>query len=178
MNQDQLIRACLENDAKAQRQLFEHYAGKMMSLCLRYAKNRQEAEDFLQEGFIRLFKYLDKYQHKGSFDGWVRRIFVNTAIKHYHKQVKHNQVSEISIAYEKSYEASAISMLSENELLQLIEQLPDGYRLVFNLYAIEGFSHKEIGVMLDIGESTSRSQLVKARKWLQSKILIKQKVAI
>lgn len=178
MNSDQLIQACLENDAKAQRQLFELYAGKMMSLCMRYAKSRQEAEDFLQEGFIRLFKYLDKYEHKGSFDGWVRRIFVNTAIKHYHTQVKHNQVREISIAYEKSYEASAISMLSENELLQVIEQLPDGYRLVFNLYAIEGFSHKEIGVMLNIGESTSRSQLVKARKWLQSKILIKQKVAI
>ena len=154
----------------AQKALFERYAGKMMALCRRYAKSNEEAEDFLQEGFIRMFKYLESYKGKGSFDGWIRRIFVNTAIRHYHRQKKHHQIVEVNNAFNEKAPADAISQLSEKEMLLLIENLPDGYRMVFNMYAIEGFSHKEISTTLQIQESTSRSQLVKARKWLQNKI--------
>lgn len=178
MEIDKLVHRCLQNDVLAQKALFERYAGKMMSLCRRYSKNNEEAEDYLQEGFIRTFKYLESYEGKGSFDGWIRRIFVNTAIRHYHQQKKHHQHLEIEKTIIERTSIDAISQLSEKEMLTLIDELPTGYRLVFNMYAIEGFSHKEIGEVLQIKESTSRSQLVKARKWLQNKIQQHLKVAI
>jgi RNA polymerase sigma-70 factor (ECF subfamily) len=167
---DKLVERCLENDVLAQKALFERYAAKMMALCRRYAKNNEEAEDFLQEGFIRMFKYLESYTGKGSFEGWMRRIFVNTAIRHYHRQKKHHQNLEVEYAFKEKAPADAISQLSEKEMLLLIDSLPCGYRIVFNMYAIEGYSHKEISTALEIQESTSRSQLAKARKWLQNKI--------
>lgn len=178
MEIEKLVHQCLQNDVLAQKALFERYAGKMMSLCRRYSKSDEEAEDYLQEGFIRMFKYLESYQGHGSFDGWIRRIFVNTAIRHYHKQKKHHQHLEIETTIIERTSTDAISQLSEKEMLTLINELPTGYRIVFNMYAIEGFSHKEIGEALQIKESTSRSQLVKARKWLQTKIQQDLKVAI
>lgn len=145
---------------------------------MRYARDQTEAEDMTQEGFIRLFKNLHTYKHKGSFEGWVRRVFVNTAIKYYHKVNKHNGHMQVEDAHTEHVDATAIARLSEEELLEIIRSLPDGYRTVFNLYAIEGYSHKEIADLLDINESTSRSQLVKARKQLQNQVSHLQKVLL
>ena len=125
-----------------------------------------------------MFRYLDSYDGKGSFDGWVSRIFVNTAIRHYHRQKKHKQVNGFEQDFHEPIPQTAISQLSEQELIKLINRMPEGYRLVFNMYIIEGYSHREIGELLEIGESTSRSQLLKARKWLQHKIRENQKVVL
>lgn len=136
-----------------------------------------ESEDMLQEGFVRLFANLDKFRNTGPFEGWVHRIFVNSAIKYYRRTRKHNGAYEIDKAsLSEAIEPDAIESLSENELLNLLSGLPRGYRLVFNLYAIEGYSHREIAELLEIEESTSRSQLLKARKLLQLKVHEIQKV--
>lgn len=158
--------------------LFEQYAGKMLAVCQRYSKDKSEAEDILQEAFIRIFKYIYQFKFEGSFEGWIRRIVVNTALKNISK--KKIQFSDI-IDYSEvnsTIEPYAYSNLGEDVILKLIEQLPDGYRLVFNLNVIEGFSHEEIGNMLNIQASTSRSQLVKARKILQYKIMNIHKIAV
>ena len=157
--------------------LFEQYAGRMMTVCLRYCKTRQEAEDVLQDGFLRIFKYLHQFKFEGSFEGWIRRIVVNTALKNIAK--KKISFSEMDDYTDSSgVESYAFSNLGEDVILKLINQLPEGYKLVFNLNVIEGFSHDEIGKILDIQPSTSRSQLVKARKILQNKILSMQKIAV
>ena len=178
MDAAELVQCCLQDNPQAQKALFGRYSGKMMMVCKRYAKSQEEAEDFLQEGFIRMFKYLKSYDNRGSFDGWVRKIFVNTAIRHYHKQTNHNTNIHLETAYYKTVESQIIEEMSAQELLKVVQKLPDGYRTVFNMYAIEGYSHKEIGELLEIKESTSRSQLVKARKWLQHKINTLLKVAL
>ncbi len=178
MEHDKLIEQCLKGHRNAQKQLFDLYPGKMYYLCLRYAVDEAEAQDMLQEGFVRLFKNLQSFQGKGSFEGWVRRIFVHTAIKYYHKMRKHNNSQSIETIHENSVGPEALASMSEQEILTLISKLPEGYRIVFNMYAIEGFSHKEIAETLDIQESTSRSQLVKARKLLQSQIMHMQKIAV
>jgi RNA polymerase sigma-70 factor (ECF subfamily) len=138
-----------------------------------------EAQDMVQEGFIRLFKNLDKFRHTGSFEGWVRRIFVNTAIKYYHHERNHNGVAAMeSVSAFENDEPGIVNSISERELMGLLADLPDGYRVVFNLYAIEGYSHAEIAELLKIQESTSRSQLVKARKMLQTKVNDLQRVML
>ena len=151
----------------------------MLYVCRRYATDDNEAEDMVQEGFIRLFNNLDKFRNTGPFEGWVRCIFVNTAIKYYHHERQHNNVQtmEMATAFE-SNDAGILNALSTGELLGLLSELPDGYRVVFNLYAIEGYSHAEIAKVLDIQESTSRSQLVKARKMLQTKVIELQRVLL
>lgn len=177
-NLNQLIKASIDGDSKAQERLFHTYAGKMMTLCKRYAKTEVEAQDILQDGFIRVFTYLNTFESSGSFDAWIRRVFVNTALKQLSKKQQYfEDISEES--FTKVFdEADAISKMSENEILMLLSELPDGYRTVFNMFVIEGFTHKEIGELLNIEESTSRSQLVKARKMLQDKILELYKIAI
>ena len=150
----------------------------MYFICLRYAADETEAQDMLQEGFIRLFSNLKSYKGNGSFEGWARRVFVNTAIKYYHKMRRHNDTDSIDNASFHSVDATAVQSLGEKELLNLVRQLPDGYRLVFNMYAVEGYSHKEIAQALDIEESTSRSQLVKARRMLQTKVLDLQRILV
>lgn len=154
------------------------YAGKMLAVCLRYTRHRMEAEDILQDAFIKVFDNVSKFGFKGSFEGWVRRIVINTALKKHSKKSYKNEQIGIEHYPDLPIEPSIYSHLEEEELLKLIAKLPDGYRVVFNLYAIEGYSHKEIAEMLDIQESTSRSQLVKARKWLQTQIVELQKVAV
>lgn len=171
MIETKLIKGCIREDKACQRELFSRLSGKMMSVCLRYARNRAEAEDILQEGFIRVFDNISKYRFEGSFEGWVRRIMVNSALKFYNKKSFKQEFPGIENYQEQSAEPAIYSQLSEKELMDLIAQLPDGYRVVFNLYIIEGYSHKEIGKMLEIGESTSRSQLTKARKMLQQQVL-------
>lgn len=150
----------------------------MYYVCLRYASSDEEAQDMLQEGFIRMFTKLDSYKGNGSFEGWVRRVFVNTAIKYYHKMRKHNSTDTLDSVASRKVRATAISELSEKEILRLIRELPDGYRHVFNMYAVEGYSHKEIAEQMGIEESTSRSQLVKARRLLQVKVNNLQKILV
>ena len=178
MTEYEIINGCLNENIKCQRLLFEQYAGKMMSVCLRYTKTKMEAEDILQEAFLRIFKYIHQFKFEGSFEGWIRRIVVNTALKNISK--KRINFSEMADYTEStaSIDPYAYNNLGEDMILKLISQLPEGYRLVFNLNIIEGFSHEEIGTMLNIQASTSRSQLVKARKILQNKILNIQKIAV
>lgn len=174
----EIIKACLSGDRSAQRDIFNLYAGKMMAVCLRYAKSRPEAEDILQDAFVKIFTHLQEFSNTGSFEGWIRRIIINTAIKNNLK--KHNIFHELKPEHLKEdvVPPEVFSALSEEELIRLIASLPDGYRTVFNLYVIEGFTHKEISDMLHIEEATSRSQLAKARRILQEKVnhLYKQAV--
>lgn len=169
---DEELRAlCIKGDGSAQNELYKRYAPKLWGVCLRYAKNRMSAEDILQEGFIRIFTYLDKYQGHGSFEGWMRRTMVNTAINFYKKNLKSSKEMEYTEVFAaKSYEPDAISQISNEEVLSLIQELPQGYRTVFNLYVMEGYSHKDIGKELNISENTSKSQLSRARGILQDKV--------
>jgi len=167
----ELINLCIKGDGDAQNELYNRYAPKLWGVCLRYAKNRMSAEDIMQEGFIRIFRYLDKFKHKGSFEGWMRRTMVNTAINYYKKNLSSAREAEyFEYMGDKTRDADAISNISHTELLKLIQGLPDGYRTVFNMYIIEGYSHKDIGKELNISENTSKSQLSRARANLQEKI--------
>ncbi len=170
LTEAEMINGCIKKNAACQRLLFEVYAGRLMTVCLRYADSREQAEDILQEAFIRIFNYVHQYSFKGSFEGWMKRTTANCALKILQKKKLH--FSEIENGKENYLPAdtSAISNLSETELLKLISNLPDGYRIVFNLFAIEGYSHDEIAEMLHIKPATSRSQLAKARKMLQEQI--------
>ncbi len=166
----EILKACLKGDRLAHKDLFNMYAGKMMTVCLRYAKNHQEAEDILQDGFIKVFTYLHEFENNGSFEGWVRRIVVNTAIKHTKKKSFSHEDTGLEHVREDVVNPDALAALSEAELLKLISELPDRYKIIFNLYAIEGYTHREISELLHIEETTSRSQLLKARRLLQSKV--------
>lgn len=152
----------------------------MLGVCNRYARNGADAEDILQDAFIKVFDKIHQFKFEGSFEGWIRRIVVNTALKKYSLRRYEKEVVgyEIKDRDESSMEPSAYSHLSEKDLLDLINSLPDGYRVIFNLYVIEGFQHDEIAEMLGIQPGTSRSQLVKARNMLQKQILELQKIAV
>lgn len=166
----ELLKACLQGDRQAQKDIFNMFAGKMMAVCLRYARHRLEAEDILQDSFIKVFTHLADFEHQGSIEGWIRRIIINTAIKNNQKKSYSHEEIGLDNVKEDSANPEVFSQLSEEELIKLIASLPHGYRMVFNLYAIEGFSHKEISELLNIEESTSRSQLMKARRMLQDKV--------
>ncbi len=168
MNERKLIEACKNNDASAQKLLYETFARKMMSVCLRYADNREMAEDFLQEGFIKVFSSIRSYSYEGSFEGWMRRVFVNTALESLRKNdLLRNGVDLDSLDPQQEADYSAVDKISADELMELIAQLPPGFRTVFNMFAVEGYSHKEIAHALNITESTSRSQYTRAKKLLQ-----------
>ncbi len=172
---DRLLKACIQGDRKAQRKLYEQLAPKMFPVCLRYMNNREMAEDVMQDGFVTLFSKLDSYSGTGSFEGWARKIFVNTALM----QLRRNDVLKESDNLDDAWDIgspapSAIQEIGHKELLELIAELPPGFRTVFNMYVIEGYSHKEIADELGISENTSRSQLQRARVILQKKILEKQ----
>jgi RNA polymerase sigma-70 factor (ECF subfamily) len=173
-----LVKGCLREDQQCQAEVFRRYAGKMLTVCLRYARHRMEAEDILQDAFIRVYDHIGQFEFKGSLEGWIRRIVVNTALKKYNQKSFRDEAIGIDEGYDQSLEPSIYSDLHEEELLNVIAQLPDGYRVVFNLYAIEGYSHHEIAETLGIEESTSRSQLLKARRLLQQRIIDLQKIAV
>ncbi|MBK8516781.1 MAG: RNA polymerase sigma factor [Saprospiraceae bacterium] len=173
-----LIKACLSGDRQAQRDVFYMYSGKMMAVCIRFSRHRQEAEDLLQDSFVKIFTHLKDFENKGSFEGWIRRIIVNTAIKNNLKKSVIAEEIDLDHIVEEMSVPEVFSVLSEEELIKLISGLPDGYRMVFNLFAIEGFTHKEISEILNIEESTSRSQLTKARKMLKEKVNDLYKVAV
>jgi RNA polymerase sigma factor (sigma-70 family) len=171
INEKELVKRCLMNDSGAQELLYRRYASKMLGVCLRYAKNRMEAEDILQEGYIKVFKNLTNFKYKGSLEGWVRRIMVNTAINFYRSSLKYVQSLDDDEMNDKDMPNIAMNdLLTTKELLKIIQELPEGYRVVFNLYAIEGYSHKEIAEMLGVSENTSKSQLSRARVVLQNKL--------
>lgn len=178
LTETDLIQGCLEGKRHAQKALFEMYAGKMLSVCKRYTRTQQEAEDILQDSFIKIFKNLHTFDYAGSFEGWVRRIMINTSLKLVSKKSFQNEKIGIEDHMHESVMPEVFNKLSEEELLNLIDTLPDGYKMVFNLYAIEGYSHKEIAKLLKIQDSTSRSQLLKARRLLQTKVLELQKIAV
>lgn len=163
-----LITACVRQERWAQKVLYEEHYSRMMGVCLRYSKDQEEALDILHEGFIKVFKNIKKYQPGTSLSAWIRRIMVNTAIDSYRKAIR-RRTEDIEQAYDLSTtDADAISQCTEKEILDAVQQLSPAYRAVFNLYVIEGYSHREIAEMLDITESTSRSNLVKARSKLQA----------
>ncbi len=174
MSESDLIKGCLEGDRRAQEYLYQRFSPKMYGVCLRYAGKAEDAQDILQDGFVKVFKNLHMYRGDGSFDGWVRRIFVNTAIEHYRRQVNLYPVTENHENLLETKELSAFDSLSVKDLMSIIQQLSPGYRTVFNLYVIEGYSHKEIAEMVGISEGTSKSQLARAKGVLQNIIKTKR----
>ncbi len=168
MTEENLIKKCASGNTLAQKTFYEKFAGKMMGVCLRYARNSDEAEDVLQDAFIKIFNKLPEYVKKGSLEGWVRRIVVNTALDSYRKNKKHQQDVEAgSVDYLLKQKSYIIEELNAQDLLVIINNLPEGYRMVFNLFAIEGYSHKEIAERMGITESTSKSQYSRAKKVLR-----------
>lgn len=169
---NKIIKGCKKNKSKAQKKLYEHFSKKMFGICLQYSKDYTEAEDLLQDGFIKVFTKITQYNFNGSFEGWIRRIMVNTALERYRKQKLLYVNAEIQdYNYKLDYD-DILSEISSNDLIKLIQTLSPQYRIVFNLYAIEGFSHKEIGEKLKISVGTSKSNLSRARILLQEKIKI------
>lgn len=167
---EDIVKGCLCGNKKDQYLLYSHFSSKMFGVCLRYASSYEEAQDVLQEGFIKVFHNLSTYGGKGSLEGWVRRIMVNTSIERFRERVYHLPVEEVGENGAGAHENDGLQSLGLNEILSLIQTLPDQYRLVFNLFAIEGYNHKEIAEMLGISESTSRSNLSRARLLLQQKL--------
>ena len=154
-----------------QEELYKRFAPKMYAVCLRYANNADDAQDLLQEGFIKVYRNLHRFRGEGSFEGWIRRVFVNTSIEHFRKKSAHlSSVSEKEEATIEDTDITALDTLAEKDIVSIIQELSPGYRTVFNLYVVEGYSHKEIGEMLGISEGTSKSQLARAKAILQKRI--------
>ena len=169
-----IIDGCLSGNRRDQELLYRRYYPKLYAVCIQYSGNTEEARDVLQEGFIKIFENLSHYSHEGSFEGWMRRIIVNTALEKYRNRYYLSRVDDIDEVDEPAAgpDTSDFAGLEAYDLLNMIMQLPPKYRMVFNLYAIEGYSHKEIGSMLNISEGTSKSNLSRARDILQKKVTI------
>lgn len=166
----------MQNNAAAQRELYNRYSPKMLSVCYRFAQSREDAEDMLQEGFIKVFTQIHTFQNKGSFEGWIRRIIVHTCINFLKKYRKFSENVELTYAgYIAVKEETMPSIMQAKQVVECIRLLPVGYKTVLNLYAIEGYNHKEIAEMLEIEESTSRSQYTRAKAMLES-ILTKKNI--
>ncbi|HXB42395.1 MAG TPA: sigma-70 family RNA polymerase sigma factor [Bacteroidia bacterium] len=171
--ESELIKKCLDNDRSAQNKLYSLFAKKMMSVCYRYSKNLEDAEDTLNEGFMRVFEKLGSFKGIGSFEGWIRKVMVNVALEKFRK--KNIQFSEFNLndahdSVQMDTQEDVLSKLNAKELLNLVQKLPPVYQMVFNLYVFEGLKHKEIADMLGISEGTSKSNLSDAREWLKKGI--------
>ena len=171
MSLEELAKKSLQNDRIAQRLLYESLAGKMLTVCNRYVGDRETARDVMHDGFIRLFEKLESFSGTGSFEGWARRIFVNTALTHLRKSniLRFSEPID-DLSSMSSLPFSELDAFSTEDLLKCIASMPPGFRAVFNLFAIEGYSHDEIAQILRISENTSRSQYVRARQWLQKRL--------
>lgn len=166
-----IVKACLKGDRKSQKRLYTLFSSRLYGVCLRYSNNEEDAKDLLQEGFIKIFSNLSQYKYNGSLEGWMRRIIVNTALERFRRENKsivvnnEDYMDSLQVNYEH-----ILDDLAYKDLVQLVQGLSDQYRVVFNLYVIEGFSHKEISKKLDIGEGTSKSNLSRARELLKNRI--------
>ncbi len=169
MGLEQLITDCKKNDAKAQEQLYRLFSAKFFGVCMKYSANYAEAEDNLQDGFIIIFKKIDQFNFKGSFEGWAKRIMINNALQKYRTGVRFLEVVSEDIPEEETLELDDEN-ISLEFLMSIIQELPDRYRLVFNLYVLDGYSHKEISDMLEITTGTTKSNLARARAILKEKI--------
>ena len=168
---EQLIQGCLKGDRQCQNGLYDFFASKMFIICLRYAKNREEAEEVLQEVFLKVFDHIHQFKFAGSFEGWMRKIMVNCALQKYRNKTNLHPVISIEVApIENMGNEDIISKLGTKELLKMVQQLPPAYRLVFNLYVFEGLKHREIAAHLGISEGTSKSNLSDARAILQKTV--------
>ena len=176
MTEEAILQGCLKNDAAAQRELYNKYSPKMLAVCYRFAHNREDAEDMLQEGFIKVFLQMHTFENRGAFEGWIRRIIVHTCINILKRNKKFNDSVDIIHATGLQVrEESVPSIIQAKQVVECIRILPMGYRTVLNLYAVEGYSHREIAKMLDIEESTSRSQYTRAKAMLED-ILVRKKI--
>jgi RNA polymerase sigma-70 factor (ECF subfamily) len=172
-SESEILNGCIKGKPSAQRELYEQHSRILLGICIRYAGSVEEAEDILQEGFVKIFRNITHFKGEGSLTAWMRRIMINTAITAYHKSMKHryqDDISEIRETDMKNVEWNEADFTAE-ELKNIIQLMPNGYRMIFNLYAIEGYKHREIAVMLEIDENTSKSQYSRARRWLQERLL-------
>ena len=171
-DEQRLITGCKKGETWAQKQVYELYASAMFSVCVRYVSDRETARDLLQDGFIKIFTKADSYSGTGSFAGWIRRIFVTTALEYLRQNkafLESASLDDLSYLIEDE-DVSILDKISADDLMTCVSNLPNGYRTVFNLYALEGYSHAEIANLLNISENTSRSQFMRARKILQEKV--------
>ena len=166
MDERKLIKGCVDNDVQCQKVLYEKYAPKMMGVSLRYCNSKMEAEDVLQDAFIKIFNKINTFKGEGSFEGWIRKIVVFTALKSNDKRVQKFEPGSLENVQEQSFDSKAISNMETANLLSILQELPDGYKAVFNLYAVEGYSHREVGEILGISDVTSRSQYSRAKQHL------------
>jgi RNA polymerase sigma-70 factor (ECF subfamily) len=177
---EKIIQRCKKNDPKAQKELYDYYAPILYAICLRYVSEKSAAADILQEGFLKILTKIDDYSGLGSFEGWMKRVIINTAITDYHKNKKYSYHLEITEIKEIKTDGNQIWGLdfTQEELLNVIKTLPEGYRIVFNMYAIEGFKHKEIAREMNIDVSTSKSQYSRAKKLIQKKLAELSKIKL
>lgn len=168
LDEKKLITLCIAGNPIAQKTLYTRFSKKLYGICLRYASNEEEAQDILQDGFVKIFTKLDTFKFEGSFEGWLKRIIVHTAIESFRKKIDISSVDDFE--YNSLFSSPEEKSLEVEELLRLIQELPKGYRIVFNMYAIEGYTHAEIAEKLNISEGTSKSQLSRARMNLQAKL--------
>jgi RNA polymerase sigma-70 factor (ECF subfamily) len=167
---EHIINGCRDRNPLAQKELYETFKSKMFGICLRYAGNYQDAQDILQDGFLKVFEKIDQFGFKGAFEGWIRRIMVNTALERFRTNYRVININDNLKEIDHEYTGEFTSDIDARELIRFIQELSPKYRMVFNLYAIEGYSHKEIGEMLGITEGTSKSNLSRARDILQEKV--------
>ena len=171
MDDSTLVKECIKGNAKAQRLLFDKFSQKMLGVCLRYTKSQDEAEDALQEGFVKAFSKLNDFSNQGSLEGWIRRIMVNTSLDAIRKNTKFiKDVSIDTVDYQIGNDDFIVEGLNAEDLMKLINSMPDGYKVVFNMFAIEGYSHQEISTTLGISESTSKSQYMRAKGYLRNRL--------
>lgn len=167
---EKIIEGCKKGKSRYQEELYRMLSAKMYGLCLKYAGDRDDAKDIMQDGFIKVFQKIDQYNSKGSFEGWVRRIMINTALEKYRSQITMYSLDERMPVSDEGIQSTVVDDLSAEDLLRLVQELTPKYRMVFNLYAIEGYNHKEIAEMMGISEGTSKSNLSRARLILQEKV--------
>jgi RNA polymerase sigma factor (sigma-70 family) len=172
MSDHEIIKGCIRHERKAQKLLYEKYSRFLLGICLRYVADKAEAEDILQESLLKILLNIKEYSGSGSFTGWLRKIAVNTAITHYHKNLKFRYHLEIEeyVSVETGTTSFEEDFFTSDELYKILDELPKGYRLIFNLYAIEGYKHKEIAEMLDIDVNTSKSQYSRAKAVIRKKL--------
>jgi RNA polymerase sigma factor (sigma-70 family) len=172
----EIVEGCRRNDLKMQQALYDRYSGRMFVVCLRYASGQLEAEDILQEAFIKIYRKIDTYREEASLAHWIKRVVVNTALNHQRSRLYMYPMVDVDNLHDLSGQESILSDYSFQELLELIRNLPSGCRVIFNLFAIEGYGHKEIAELLGISEGTSKSQYARARKLLQEQLAHSEKL--